>query len=723
MTPTQLLTPAQILEELQNLGISLVRKGDKVLCRGARERLPADLREQIRELRTELLDLLAVGNGFGPEPRGQTLDVEYTLVPDIKAAKQVAVLLALEKLLGLDIETYAVDPSLSVDPAKPALDPHNARIRLIQIAIAHRTFIFDTHVLPLEELIPVLAPVLVGGPVKVIHNVMFEGQFFLAVGVILSPVFDTQMADQLITSATVPDWQLRAAKGPPDSKLGMRSLQVVAMAYLGVWLDKSRQSIYWGGLLSEEDIEYAAKDSATLLPLHGVMLERLIALGLMAVADLEDQAVLVMVEVAYYGVWLDHQALTQIVNDMKAEKVRLAALLIQTAVSAGAPYIPDNWGSTPQRQRFLNELLGTQLTSTAKPVLQKLRGENSHPIIPALQEYLTVCGPVSRYGAAEEGAKKPKGWLRWVSPITGRVHADWHPLGCDTGRQSCSNPPLQQVPRDSIYRAMFRPAAPPPESIYVKGDYPQLELRLGADFSGDPVMSRALTEEGRDIHLEAGAAISGKDIQELNYYSPERQYGKTANYCLEYGAGAERFWKQGIKDGLTWTLLEAEVAREAYFRGFAGLRAWQKRQGGVALSVTRWGRQRNLPEPPEDEKGDYSAYTRRLNSPVQGTGADGLKLALVELLNTRTPELMDCHPVLVTHDEIVIECPLEKRGIVTEWLRNAMVTGMNKVLVNLPFKSGDIEIKVCSNYAGAPLADAAEKFLEPQKEDQHGPVT
>jgi DNA polymerase-1 len=712
------MSAAEVLQAIADSGVTLTVAGDRIRYRGRRSVITPELLKQLTEHKEGLLALLAGANGARTCPDPERSDgpgdgelphpVEYTLVPDIEAAKQVASELALEAVVGVDLESYVVDPSLSVDPAKPALDPHNARIRLLQISTVSSNFIFDTHVLGLEETIQALKGVLEGPSViKVVHNSMFDGKFLLAQGVVLAPVFDTQMMDQLIVSATVPDYQLRTAKGPKDRKIGMRGLQAVAKAYLGVWLDKTRQDNYWGGPLSVEDLEYAVRDSMTLLPLHAAMREWLRKLNLLAVADLENKAVLVMVEVAFYGVWLDHQALTQIIDGLKAEKVRLEALLKQEAVAVGATYIPTNWGSTDQRQRFLNELLGTNLTSTAKLVLQSLRVENDSPIIPILQEYLAASGPVSRYGSAERGVKKPKGWLRWVSKVTGRVHADWNPLGCDTGRQSCSNPPLQQIPRDSVYRAMIRPA---PVWIYVKGDYPQLELRLGADFSGDVVMSQALTEEGRDIHLEAGAIISGKDVRDLNEDSPERQYGKTANYSLEYGAGSERFWEQGIEDGISWTLEEADTARTSYFEGFAGLRRWQQRQGKVAMSVTRWGRKRNLAEPPESEESEYSAYTKRLNSPIQGTGADGLKLALVELWNTRTPELADCHPVLVTHDEIVIECPLEKRNIVTEWLRNAMVVGMNQVLLKLPFKPSDIEIKACRNYAGGPLEDADTTF-------------
>ena len=261
-------------------------------------------------------------------------------------------------------------------------------------------------------------------------------------------------------------------------------------------------------------------------------------------------------------------------------------------------------------------------------------------------------------------------WTENVHPVTGRVHADWKQIGASTGRMSCAKPNLQNLPRDPGYRACFRPAE---GRVMIKADYAQIELRIAAEMAPDARMKQAFIE-GQDLHATTATLLRGKE-KTGDVTPDERQLAKAVNFGLIYGMGAKSL-ADNARTSFGQELDEAEAAgiRRRYFEAYPGIRNWQQIHGRKAETRTVLGRRRIL-------DGDRY-YTARLNSPIQGTGADGLKLALVKMWESRDD--IDAFPVLAIHDEIVVEAPAEKAREAEEWLVRCMREAMEEYLKEVP---------------------------------------
>jgi DNA polymerase I len=472
--------------------------------------------------------------------------------------------------------------------------------------------------------------------------------------------------------------------------MAFRSLKELVFEYLGKDMNKELQTSDFGEAeLSPAQYDYAAKDSYTLLPLHSVLEQRIQELELTEVMEVENEAALALAETAFRGVKITEEAWNAVASDLALEKVKFEATLHQMAVDDKASYIPDNWGSPDQKKLFLSELMGWSLTSVAEPILKEL--EDKDPIIPVMMAHQKVKTGLERYGP---------NWLGKISRVTERVHPDWHPIGAVTGRQSCSNPPMQQIKRGSLYRKLF---VAEENNMVARCDLPAIEARIMAEYSEDEKMINIFLE-GRDIHIETAAMVNGKDPQDINKDSIERQIAKTIRYLKGFGGGWWRLQQECKKMGINLNERAAREINAKFDREFPDFYKWQKAQGATAMSVSRLGRKRYLPDPPpgmniRTAKGNkYSPYTQRLNSPVQGTGADIIKLCLIELMRTRTSELAGWGPIVVSHDEIAVERPKAAKDAAVEWLRNAMLVGANKILKRVPLKAHELEVKIGANY-------------------------
>jgi DNA polymerase-1 len=246
---------------------------------------------------------------------------------------------------------------------------------------------------------------------------------------------------------------------------------------------------------------------------------------------------------------------------------------------------------------------------------------------------------------------------------------------------SCTKPNLQNLPRDKEYRRCFIPSE---RNVFIKADYPQIELRIAAEMSGDPDMIAAF-KRGDDIHCWVASKITGKPLEDIN--EDERQRGKAANFGLLYGQGAEGLRDLAEQDyNVFLSLTEAETLRRQWLVAFPRLAQWQQEQRGKTETRTILGRRRTWKRPPP--------LTELLNTPIQGSAADGMKLAMAILWETRPPDLADCFAVAVIHDELIIEAPMEKRAAAKVWVKGAMESGMQQLLKTVP-----VEVKpvACRN--------------------------
>lgn len=308
-----------------------------------------------------------------------------------------------------------------------------------------------------------------------------------------------------------------------------------------------------------------------------------------------------------------------------------------------------NWNSPVQVSKKLFEdqcLPIIEYTKTGNPssdasVLKKLKARGFE-LAGDLLEYKFY------YGATTKFLDQ---WGDYAA-FDGRIHPSFKLTNVVTGRTSCSDPNLQQVPRNKELRSLF---TAPKGRILLEADYSQIELRIAADYANEPTMIR-IYQTGGDIHTETARGITGKDTPTKE----DRTKAKPVNFGFLYGMGAKGFVNYALDNyGVVISLEEAETYRELFFAKYSRLLEWHKEMvtecelmGGAS---NRFGRFRKLPNIYSADWGEKNGAMRRsINSPVQGTASDLLLLAVVELNKALKP--YGAFIVGTVHDSILIEC-------------------------------------------------------------------
>jgi DNA polymerase I-like protein with 3'-5' exonuclease and polymerase domains len=537
-------------------------------------------------------------------------------------------------VIGLDIETTS-------------LDPRNGRIRLVQVALRDGVHIIDLGQVALSQ--DFLDALTASRPVKVIQNSKFEAKWFLHhYGVALHGVFDTMLASQVL------------AAGVPVK----HDLASVVRRYLKVDLDKSEQRSDWSGELRREQLDYAAADVAHLLPLRLAMIPHIRTQDLVRVAKLEFDLAPVVAAMELAGIAFDRDAWEA---QARKNEARLRGIEKHLAgIMSGENGKPVNPRSPDQILKCLNRL-GFNLPDTTERTLAQ--HANEHEAVQLLLDHRTAQKTVSSYG--------PK-YLRHVRADTGRIHPEYDQLK-RTGRFSCSKPNLQQVPRDPMYRRCFIPKL---GMIFIRADYSQLEIRVAAELSRDQALINVF-RDGGDVHRKSAALILGK--AEAGVSDTERQSAKAVSFGLLFGQSDE-----GLM-GYARSQFEVELSKEdakRYRQGFFGayptLYQWlnaQVRHGFETREVrTTSGRLRRL------QPGKNGSINPReaMNTPIQGTAADGMKKAMV-LLHPRLAAL-GARIVLTVHDELLVEAPEEQAEEVQDVVVTGMIEGMETFLKTVPIE-------------------------------------
>ncbi|MDP9479570.1 MAG: DNA polymerase, partial [Actinomycetota bacterium] len=353
-------------------------------------------------------------------------------------------------------------------------------------------------------------------------------------------------------------------------------------------------------------------------------------------------------------------------------------------LEALAPERPEggswNWNSWQQVQKAF-ALLGVELSDTKKETLLTL----DHPLAAALLAY-------------RNAKRRVDVCSRWLDRAhEDRVYASWRQVGAETGRMSCSEPNLQNLHKEDEMRRFVRA---PEGRVLVVADYSQMELRILAQLSGDAAMIEAF-QKGEDLHKATAARMYG--IPEEEVTPEQRSSAKAVSFGIVYGMTSI-----GLASRLGTDEDEASSMIDQYFAAYPEVHSFLEANSARAIKTgilrTPMGRIRRF--------GDASAMTRRereearrqaMNFPIQGACADGLKLALA-LLHERRNECPDAVPILVVHDEIVIECAEEETEKVEAWLERAMIGGMDEAVngagaegLRMPVR---VETKIGRTWAG-----------------------
>lgn len=570
----------------------------------------------------------------------------------MQKALQDYIVISDTELLQVECQKRMKAESLGIDTETSGLDPLLHKICLIQIATKdHPVMIIDMRELQRQELNPLQA-LLTGPALKIFQNAKFDLKMLHQAGLeVAGSLFDTMIASYLL------------AGGRRIAGEGF-SLKAIAKKYLNMDLSKEQQVSNWEGELTVEQLQYACNDAKILLKLRDILRKKLAENNLAETARLEFDCIYSVADMELNGFFLDKEA-------VNSQKESLIAEIEQAEQEARADLGDINLRSPKQLLPLLQKKTGKKLESTDKEYLKAI----GHPLFTKLIDYK------EKYKFFKDNfVDIPEKTHR----KTGRIHADYNQIGTETGRFTCQKPNLQQVPRKKEIRSCFKPE---PGHKFIIADYSQIELRIGAEISKDPVMIEAYSQ-GKDLHTLTASFITGKQIEEVT--KNDRQLAKAVNFGLIYGAGAETFRKVAKSDyGIEITSKEAVNFRNKFFELYKGIKRWheltQSRQEYITYTIG--GRFRKFSRLEEYK------LTDRLNSPDQGTGADILKKAMV-LLRPRIARKAKI--VHIVHDEIILEAPAEKAEEVKKILEDAMKEAGQYYIKSVPV---EVEGNICNSWA------------------------
>lgn len=553
---------------------------------------------------------------------------------------------------------------IAIDTEITGLDPHTNKIRLIQLAVeALPVFVIDCSTF-LPEGLPIIKKLISSKAVKVFQNAKFDLQFLMALEIPPpAALFDTMLAAQL----------LRSSDG--TQRVGLEEL---VRHYLGESLSKEEQKSDWSGVLSREQLEYAAKDAEVLLRLRKRMLIEIKENNLVEAARQEFSCARAIAAVEYNGIHLDLSRWRELTEKIELDQ---QASLEKLYEYAGRPkvqmsFFDDkvlsdiNMDSNKQILNILNSY-DIPVSDTSR---HSLAPYSHNPLVQAITEYRRTAKLLSTflYSIPQQ-----------MHPVTGRLHPKYSQIGAWSGRMSCGGPNIQQIPRDKHFRACFSASE---RYKLVIADYSQIELRVVAEISRDERMINAY-KNGEDLHRLTASLISGKPIEEVT--KGERQSAKAMNFGLVFAMGAKGLQSYAKETyDVDMTLEEAEQFRNRFFRAYQGVAAWHKRlkNNPPVQSRTVAGRKHVY--------GGHGGLSGLCNTPVQGSAADIIKNALGRLVdrlsNTNTKI------VAVVHDEIVLETEREQATEVARILKETMESAGAEYLKLVPLLA---EVQIADSWA------------------------
>jgi len=386
----------------------------------------------------------------------------------------------------------------------------------------------------------------------------------------------------------------------------------------------------------------------------------------------------VLAEIERAGIRVDPKALDTMSVSMETEVRRLEKEIWDLA---GAEF---NVNSPTQLAEILFDKLNLQppvrrgrgrVRSTAADILEDLAAQ--HPLPAKIIEYREIAKLKSTYVDS-----LPK----LINRATNRLHTSFSQTGTATGRLSSSDPNLQNIPiRTELGRQIRAAFVAEPGKILLGADYSQIELRVMAHFSNDPVLLEAF-RTGQDIHERTAQEVFG--VGPMAQTAEHRRASKAINYGIIYGLSPF-----GLAQQIGVAQKEAAQFINAYFERYRGVKQYlgnvlmETRQSGVAKTL--FGRIRPIPDitSPQVQIRNFAERTA-LNSPLQGTAADLIKLAMIAIDKRLAAEMLEAKMILQVHDELLFEAPISERKQLAKLVREEM-ENVYKLAVPL-------EVEICA---------------------------
>lgn len=618
----------------------------------------------------------------------------------VKTPTEIKNYLSNATLVAFDFETSPDDAFRGEERA--ALDAHKAHIVGISFSVAEGSAVYvplahraGENAADQEAIWRWLTGAFFQNPavIKVAHNLSFEAMFLYDLGIVMqAPVYDTIAAAQM-TLKSHTQFRLLADSG----------LKTLVPELLGVELP-SFEEVTAGRYFDEldpqdpETVRYACADSDYALRLYHLFngwFDRYLPKHRFVVERIESPTAVYCGLMKYNGLPVDRELMTA--KQSEAAN-RLARLREEIAFMTGDVNIGANAATSAFKKYLYDDLKLPVFKTTAKfqeamddeaPVLLSEWCEENRPdLVPLfklVQEYRKWGKLKSTY---------IDGYLEHVNSATGRIHPDLFPLGTETGRFAARKPNLQNMPRaDSDEIGVRNFIIAPEGKALLSLDFSQIELRVGAFYCRDEKMLETY-RTGGDIHAQTTSVIYHIPFEEAadknaEHYKERRTIAKNCNFGVFFGLFPKGLFRNlKFKAGLRTSLLECERIIDNLKSGYPRLARWQeevKKRAALRKYTETWlGRRRYLPSIASQDWGKKSFAERcALNTPIQGTASDILKLALGRII-AGLPERMWLRPLLQIHDELVFELPRDKIQEAAAFIKSCME--------EQPFKECDVPI-------------------------------
>ena len=566
----------------------------------------------------------------------------------------VATMAEAESLLG---ELMSA-PKVAFDTETDGLDAHSCRLVGFSFAVAPGKAWYVT-----GDLIDVFRPLFADpGKILVGHNVKFDRTVLQRYGIGFASVpRDTMLAHYCLDAADRHGMDYLAEK-----YLGYSPIPITAL--IGK-KERGKEQLNMAALKPEQICDYAAEDADVTLRLDEVLRPLVEAAGLgRALSEVEEPLVQVLIEMEREGVKVDTATLGDFGQDLDREILRIMQTIRQYADPG------TNIDSPKQLGELLFDKLGLDTSatkktisgqwSTSEEVLQRLTG--AHPVVSAILEYRACTKLKSTYVDK----------LPLLCDRDSRVHTTYSQALTETGRLSSADPNLQNIPIRTERGKMIRKAFVPRDAghVIVSADYSQIELRLMAAFSGDEAMLEAF-RNGEDIHRDTASRVY--DCMPALVTPEMRSRCKMVNFGIIYGISAF-----GLAQRLKINRKEAADLIDTYFKLYPRVRdfmasaiAFAKDKGYAQTVLKRRRTIRDINS--RNATARQAAERDAINTPIQGSAADLIKVAMVNVYRALKAEGLKCRMVLQIHDELVFDCPREEVDRVQAIVREAMTKALD----------------------------------------------
>lgn len=611
------------------------------------------------------------------------MNTEYKCVTTVDGIKDY---IGGSRIVAFDFETAPDDPYREED--KAALDPAKAHIvgcsfsvkegTGVYVPVAHRVV---TNIDQDAFFAFLMAFLMDKTVIKIAHNIAFESSMAYARGIVIqAPVYDTICASQMSLKSI---YEFR--------KLNESGLKRLAEELFGEPLP-SFSSVTDGkhfdelDAQDEETVRYGSADSDFALRLYHKFndwFDRYLPKHRYIVEEIESPTAVYLGIMKTNGIPVNlplmQERKAEAENEM--ERIRREIEFIIGDVNIGANC------STQAFKNYLYKDLGLPILKTtetnreaADDMTMTLLKEWCDENRPDLSGLFTLVQEYRKWGKIK--STYIDGYLKYLNPVTGCIHPELFALSTDTGRMNCRNPNAQNMPRKTNDPIGVRNFIKAPEGCLILSlDFSQIELRVGAFYCRDERMLDTYRKNG-DIHAATTSVIFGVSYEEAqdkhsDNYKEHRTIAKNVNFGTFYGLfprGLQKTLK--FKAGVEKSVSECEEILFNLKHGYKGLTAWQeetKADAARRMYYETWlGRRRYLPGITSDNWGQKSFVERcALNTPIQGTAADILKLAITRIL-AGLPEREWLKPILQIHDELTFIIPEDRLKEAVAFIRACM---------------------------------------------------